>query len=75
MSGTVNDYLLGRLHAADRLIDIVCDAAGIEHRTDSIDIVALKKRAFEMILDAEQKFLPHSVTLVAQLRRSIEAIR
>ena len=70
-----NDYLLGRLHAADRLIDIVCDAAGIEHRTDSIDIVALKKRAFEMILDAEQKFLPHSVLLVAQLRRSIEAIR
>ena len=25
-----NDYLLGRLHALDRLIDIVCDAAGIE---------------------------------------------
>ena len=23
-----NDYLWGRLHAADRLIDIVCDAAG-----------------------------------------------
>src|SRR5262249_13991608 len=23
-----NDYLLGRLHCADRLIDIVCDAAG-----------------------------------------------
>ncbi len=23
-----NDYLLGRLHAVDRLIDIVCDAAG-----------------------------------------------
>jgi len=27
-----------------------------------------------MILDAEQKFLPHSVALVAQLRGSIEAI-
>ena len=25
-----NDYLLGRLHALDRLIDIVCDAAGID---------------------------------------------
>ena len=25
-----NDYLLGRLHAIDRLIDIVCDAAGPE---------------------------------------------
>ena len=25
-----NDYLLGRLHALDRLIDIVCDAAGLD---------------------------------------------
>ena len=25
-----NDYLLGRLHAVDRLIDIVCDSAGID---------------------------------------------
>jgi len=69
-----NDYLLGRLHAADRLIDIVCDAAGIELRSDSIDIAALKKRAFKLILDAEETFLPHSTGLVAALRRSIAAI-
>ena len=25
-----NDYLLGRLHAVDRLIDIVCDSAGAD---------------------------------------------
>jgi hypothetical protein len=70
-----NDYLLGRLHGVDRLIDIVCDAAGIEHRSDSIDIAALKKRAFEMVLDAEEKFLPQSRDLVAKLRRSIATIR
>ena len=32
-----NDYLLGRLHAVDRLIDIVCDSAGIDC-TAKIDI-------------------------------------
>ena len=32
-----NDYLLGRLHALDRLIDIVCDAAGIEPKCDGRD--------------------------------------
>jgi patatin-related protein len=70
-----NDYLLGRLHAADRLIDIVCDAAGIEHPSNVIDVAALKKRAFEVILDAEEAFLPRSVDLVAALRRSISTIR
>ncbi len=69
-----NDYLLGRLHAADRLVDIVCDAAGIESESDSIDVTALKKRAFALILDAEEKYLPQSADLVATLRRSISAI-
>src|SRR4029077_4711581 len=36
-----NDYLLGRLHAVDRLIDIVCDAAGSEC-TSKIDVPAMK---------------------------------
>ena len=30
-----NDYLLGRLHALDRLIDIVCDSAGIDPAHDA----------------------------------------
>jgi patatin-related protein len=70
-----NDYLLGRLHGADRLIDIVCDAAGLEHSADSLDIAALKQRAFVAILDAEEKSLPQSRDLVAALRRSVAAIR
>ena len=69
-----NDYLFGRLHAADRLIDIVCDAAGLEPQPDSIGIAALKKRAFQIILDAEEKFLPNSADLVARLRRCLSAI-
>jgi patatin-related protein len=70
-----NDYLLGRLHAVDRLIDIVCDAAGIEPKPDLIGVGALKKRALEIVLDAEERFLPHSADLIAALRRSLSAIR
>jgi hypothetical protein len=66
-----NDYLLGRLHALDRLVDIVCDAAGIDPKTDGIDVLALKKRGFAAILAAEESHLAHSQELIAALRRSI----
>jgi patatin-related protein len=66
-----NDYLLGRLHALDRLIDIVCDAAGIDPKADGIDVLALKKRGFAAIIAAEEPHLTHSRELIAALRRSI----
>jgi patatin-related protein len=69
-----NDYLLGRLHAMDRLIDIVCDSAGLETEDEQEKILALKKRGFTKILDAEEKHLPYSVALIARLRRSIDAM-
>ncbi len=69
-----NDYLLGRLHAVDRLIDIVCDSARIDGAHDGIDIVALKKKAFAQVLDAEEKHLTHSARLIEALRRSVAEI-
>jgi patatin-related protein len=65
-----NDYLLGRLHAVDRLIDIVCDSAGAENIA-KIDITALKRRAFTVVLDAEEKHLGESEELIAALRRCV----
>jgi hypothetical protein len=65
-----NDYLLGRLHALDRLIDIVCDSAGLDALSD-IDVVALKQRGFAKILDAEEPHLSQSADLVAALRRCV----
>jgi len=62
-----NDYLLGRLHAVDRLIDIVSDAAGAEFR-GSYDLAALKKQAFLRILDAEEPHLSECKTMIAELR-------
>ena len=69
-----NDYLLGRLHALDRLIDIVCDAAGIDATKGPIDIPAMKKRGFGRILDVEEKHLIHSAELIAAVRRCVAEI-
>jgi patatin-related protein len=68
-----NDYLLGRLHAVDRLIDIVCDSAGAEC-VAKIDVAALKRRAFTQVLDAEEKHLGESKELIAALRRCVEEL-
>ncbi|MGE0034180.1 MAG: patatin-like protein [Xanthobacteraceae bacterium] len=66
-----NDYLLGRLHALDRVIDIVCDAAGGEALQGRVDITALKQRGFNKILDHEEAHLIHSQELIAALRRAV----
>jgi len=66
-----NDYLLGRLHAIDRLIDIVCNAAGIANGSEPIDIADLKRRAFTLILDAEERHLPQSRDLIRRLRAAV----
>ena len=69
-----NDYLLGRLHALDRLIDIVCDAAGVDPKADGIDVLALKKRGFAAIIAAEEPHLTQSRDLITALRRSMGEI-
>jgi patatin-related protein len=68
-----NDYLLGRLHALDRLIDIVCNSAGADAVRD-LDLVALKLRGFTHILDAEQMHLPNSKAMIAELRNGFEEL-
>ncbi|MGB1876690.1 MAG: patatin-like protein [Rhodospirillaceae bacterium] len=63
-----NDYLWGRLHAAERLIDIVIDAAKLEGAADTVDANKIKARAFKAILKTEAAQLPHCSTLVAELQ-------
>lgn len=69
-----NDYLWGRLHAAERLIDILYDAASVEEAEGGIDKLAFKKRAFETILDAESGHLPHSADLIAEIKAEVAAL-
>jgi patatin-related protein len=66
-----NDYLLGRLHAIDRLIDIVCDSARFD---DESAVLRLKQRAFTTVLDAEERHLPRSAELIATLRRFVSGL-
>jgi hypothetical protein len=67
-----NDYLLGRLHAADRLIDIVCDAAGADALTAD-EIMAHKRNAVLRILAAEEPHLPTCKAMIAQMRSALGA--
>ena len=63
-----NDYLWGRLHAAERLIDIVIDAAKLEGAGAEINITKIKSDAFLAILKTEAQNLPRCATLIAELR-------
>lgn len=69
-----NDYLWGRLHAADRLLDILYDAGRIEGAVEGIDLLAIKKKAFLLILETEERFLGEVPDLIRSLRREVEAL-
>ncbi|KTE02644.1 patatin [Sphingopyxis sp. H038] len=66
-----NDYLWGRLHGADRLIDIVASSVGGEGALTGEDLKAIKRRAFHAILDEEEGRLPKVKALIAELRAEI----
>jgi patatin-related protein len=65
-----NDYLLGRLHASDRLVDIVADAAGAGALTPD-EIATHKRDAVLRILAAEEPHLPTCRGMIAQLRAAL----
>ena len=67
-----SDYLWGRLDGAERLIDIVCDAAGADFALDPVDIKRIKTLTFRSILDAEEKHLQDK-SLVPTIRAAINA--
>jgi len=65
-----NDYLWGRLHGAERMIDLICSTVD----TPVADGVCqdFKRRAFLKILDEEQERLSASSDLLASIRQEIE---
>ncbi|MDG5487417.1 patatin-like protein [Sphingomonas sp. BGYR3] len=52
-----NDYLWGRLHGADRLIDIVLSTLSPSQRPDPAELLAVKQQAFRAILNEERERL------------------
>ena len=66
-----HDYLWGRLTAADRLVDVVLDAACGAAIPKEIDAGAIKARLFARILKAEAPFLNADSTLLDKVRAKV----
>lgn len=64
-----NDYLWGRLHGAERLIDLICSTS--ENTIDEAHARDFKRRAFLAVLDEEQNRLNASKGLVDTLRSEV----
>lgn len=68
-----NDYLWGRLHAAERLIDIVLSSAAPAVRLSPQDVARFKRDAFLEILNAERPRLRRVTGLIDQLLAEVYA--
>ncbi|MBR0551416.1 patatin-like protein [Stakelama marina] len=66
-----NDYLWGRLHGADRLIDIVLSTLPPTSRLKPGHVTSIKRRAFHAIIDEEEPRLVNIAGLIKSLREEI----
>ena len=64
-----NDYIWGRLHGAERMIDLVCST--MEHRHDEPLLRAFKRKAFMAILDEEEAKGHCQASLIEEIRREV----
>ena len=70
-----NDYLWGRLHGAERMIDILISSLPPSHEFSPARAQSYKKRAFHAILDEEQERLTHIRPLIHSLRAEVDQIQ
>jgi len=63
-----NDYLWGRIHASNRLVDFMLDAAGHTNLPEDFDIDAFKRKLILKILESEEAHMEQSDDLIAELR-------
>jgi patatin-related protein len=66
-----NDYLWGRLHAVERLIDIVVSAMPMGTSLPDEELTAIRTRAFCAVLDEEAGRLTQVEGLISDLRRRL----
>jgi hypothetical protein len=66
-----NDYLWGRLHGADRLIDIALSTLPAGERPPAAAVAVMKRDAFRAILAEEKDRLTSIPTLFEELEREI----
>ncbi len=70
-----NDYLWGRLHGADRLVDILLSTCNPDAHPSQVEVLELKRRSFLAILDEEQPKLAAVPELFRSLRAEVAAMR
>lgn len=68
-----NDYLWGRLHGAERMLDLVASALPAGSLFDPAELAALKREAFLAILDEEESRLTVDPGLVPGIRAEVQA--
>ncbi|SFF94105.1 patatin-related protein [Novosphingobium sp. CF614] len=66
-----NDYLWGRLHGAERMIDLLASALDAEHAVPERELKQFRREAFLAILDEEQGRLRADPGLVERIRREV----
>jgi hypothetical protein len=66
-----NDYLWGRLHGAERLIDIVASTLSAEQQLAPETVAALKGEAFQAILAEERPRLTSIQPLFDELEAQV----
>jgi patatin-related protein len=66
-----NDYLWGRLHGAERMIELIASTLEGEHEIPGRELDAFKRDAFLAILDEEENRLLADPDLIAKIRREI----
>jgi patatin-related protein len=69
-----NDYLWGRLHGADRMIDIILSTLPDSALGSTARKTMLKRSAMLAILDEEEARLPRVASLIAALRSEIDTL-
>jgi len=67
-----NDYLWGRLHGAERMIDLLASALPAGLVLDPAEMAAFKREAFLAVLEEEQDRLMADPGLVSGIRREVE---
>ncbi|MDG2002511.1 MAG: patatin-like protein [Novosphingobium sp.] len=70
-----NDYLWGRLHGAERVVDLIASALPEGDRFDPSELALLKHDAFLAILDEEEDRLRSEPSLVPRIRAEVLAKR
>lgn len=64
-----NDYLWGRLHGAERMVDLV--SSTLDRPLDAAELRMFKRDAFLAILDEEQDRLTTDPALIGQIRAEV----